>query len=87
MHHNISNYLFITARISILILHSVLYTFPKDLARRIFNQSRASLVDDHSFILVSLMCDLGVICQSVLDKIVHPRVFIVYLPYERNLCL
>ena len=45
------------------------------------NRSRASLVDDHSFILVTLMCDLGVICQSVLDKIVHPRVFIVYLPY------
>ena len=50
-----------------------------------FNQSRASLVDDHSFILVTLMCDLGVIRQSVLDKIVHPRIFLVYLPYERNL--
>ena len=45
------------------ILHTILYTFPKVLTRRIcFKQLRASLVGDYFLFLMTSICDQGVIC-------------------------
>ena len=50
------------------ILHTILYTFPKVLTRRIcFKQLRASLVGDYFLFLMTSICDQGVICKEKLD--------------------
>ena len=43
------------------ILHTVLYTFPEVLTRRICQQSIASLVGDHFFYCMNIVFDSGVI--------------------------
>ena len=48
------------------ILHTVLYAFPEVLTRRIYLQSRASLVGDHFLYFrgLILVCDLGLTLQE-----------------------
>ena len=50
--------------ISMHILHSFLYTFPKVLTRRIWLTIKSLLLVIIFFILMTLMCDSGVILQG-----------------------